>query len=162
MLSVVAIAVAAILMGVFLIPTMEFSMGHQSSLSRATTTGSDFSTTNSTAASKTIYITIIESDTGPMEGMNGSAFHLGSGHAWPVITVQQGETVVIHVMSVNSYEPHGFTILHYYYPGVTLLPGGNVNVTFVATEPGTFLVTCLIFCAIHPLMDYGSLIVNPT
>lgn len=90
-----------------------------------------------------------------MEGMNGSAYHLSE--SWPVIKVQQNDTVIIHIMSENSSEPHGFTIFHYFYPGVTLLPGGTYTVEFVASEQGTFLITCLIFCAIHPFMDFGEL-----
>lgn len=110
--------------------------------------------------SKTVYFTIIESDRGPYEGMNGSAYHIGE--AWPVMEVQQGDTVIIHIISENSEEAHGFTILHYFDPGVGLLPGGTYTVRFVANENGTFVITCLLFCAIHPVMDYGKFIVNGT
>ena len=113
-----------------------------------------------TAASglKTVYFTIIESDKGPYEGMNGSAYHIGE--AWPVMDVQMGDTVIIHIISQNSVEAHGFTILHYFDPGAGLLPGGTYTVKFVADENGTFVITCLLFCAIHPFMDYGKFIVN--
>jgi hypothetical protein len=106
----------------------------------------------------TVTFTIIESDRGSMEGMNGSAYHFTV--AWPVITVHQGDTVIIHLLSVNSSEPHGFTISHYFDPGVGLLPGGTYTVKFVANELGTFVITCLLFCAIHPLMDHGEFIVD--
>lgn len=108
--------------------------------------------------SKTVYFTIIESDSGAMEGMNGSAHHVGE--AWPVMQVQLGDTVIIHIISQNATEAHGFTILHYFDPGVGLLPGGTYTVKFVANQNGTFIITCLLFCAIHPLMDYGKFIVN--
>lgn len=114
--------------------------------------------TSGSGPSSTVYFTIIESDRGPMEGMNGSAYHIGE--AWPVMQVQVGDTVIIHIMSVNASEIHGFTITHYFDPGVGLIPGGQYTYKFVASKSGTFIVTCLIFCAIHPLMDYGKFIVN--
>ena len=111
-----------------------------------------------TSGSNTVYFTIIESDSGPYKGMNGSAYHIGE--SWPVIQVQLGDTVVIHIISESSTEAHGFTISHYFDPGVGLLPGGTYTVKFVASENGTFVMTCLLFCAIHPLMDFGKFIVN--
>lgn len=116
------------------------------------------SSTGTSSSSKTVYFTIIESDSGATEGMNGSAYHLSS--VWPVLTVLQGETVVIHLQSVNSSEPHGFSIFHYFNQGVALEPGASYTVKFVANEPGTFLITCPIFCTIHPLMDHGEFIVE--
>lgn len=110
------------------------------------------------SSSKTVYFTIIESDRGPSEGMNGSYFHLSS--IWPIITVQQGETVVIHLESQNSSEPHGFSIFHYFNQGVALQPGANYTVKFVANDQGTFLITCPIFCLIHPFMEHGEFIVE--
>ncbi len=93
-----------------------------------------------------------------MEGMNGSFYHLSE--SWPVIQVQLGDIVIIHIISENSSEPHGFTIVHYFDPGVALLPGGTYTLKFVASEQGTFLVTCLIYCLIHPFMDHGELVVE--
>jgi len=147
----VAISVAAVaIIASFL---FAFPIGHdQSPNSQTGTLGS--------SSNSTVYFTIIESDKGPMEGMNGSAYHVGE--AWPVMEVRVGDTVVIHIISKNATEPHGFTIFHYFDPGVGLLPGGQYTVKFVASDAGTFIVTCLIFCAIHPLMDYGKFIVNST
>ena len=140
----VSIAVAAVIVGLLLvIPTVQYSTNNVS-------TG--------LSSSKTVYFTIIESDRGNYEGMNGSALHLGQ--AWPVMEVNVGDTVIIHIISEDASEIHGFTIVHYFDPGVALLPGGQYTVKFVASQTGTFLVTCLIFCAIHPLMDYGKFIVN--
>lgn len=110
------------------------------------------------ADGNTVYYTIIESDRGLMEGMNGSAFHVGE--AWPVIQVKLGDTVIIRIISENATEVHGFTIVHYFDPGVALEPGGTYTTKFVADQNGTFIITCLIFCAIHPLMDFGKFIVN--
>jgi heme/copper-type cytochrome/quinol oxidase subunit 2 len=141
----VSIAAAAIIVGLLLvIPTVQHSANNVS-------TGT---------SSKTVYFTIIESDRGNFEGMNGSAFHLGE--AWPVMEVNVGDTVIIRIISMNASEVHGFTITHYFDPGVGLLPGGQYTVKFIASEAGTFIVTCLLFCAIHPLMDYGKFIVNST
>ncbi len=114
--------------------------------------------TSSGLASKTVYFTIIMSDNGPLEGMNGSAHHVSQ--VWPVITVQQGEAVVILLLSRNSSEAHGFEISHYFNQGVALEPGGSYIIKFVANDPGSFLITCPIFCAIHQLMDFGRLIVQ--
>lgn len=147
------IAVAISIVAVALVASFLFAFPAAHNQTQNTQTG-----TSPSSSSSTVYFTIIESDRGPMEGMNGSAYHLGE--AWPVLEVQQGDTVVIHIISENASEVHGFTITHYFDPGVGLLPGGQYTVKFVASESGTFIVTCLIFCAIHPLMDYGKFIVN--
>jgi FtsP/CotA-like multicopper oxidase with cupredoxin domain len=146
---VAAIAVAALVLAISFFTSLLPLLQH------STAAGS---TSPSSSASKTVYFTIIESDKGPDEGMNGSAYHVGE--PWPVMEVQQGDTVVIHIVSEDSLEAHGFTIEHYFDPGVGLLPGGTYTVKFVANDNGTFVITCLLFCAIHPLMDYGKFIVN--
>ena len=137
------IAVVAIVVVIFSIPALQHQTTNKPVIS---------------GASKTVYFTIIESDRGPYEGMNGSAYHVGE--AWPIMEVELGDTVIIHIISQNSQEAHGFTILHYFDPGVGLFPGGTYTVKFVANENGTFVITCLLFCAIHPFMDYGKFIVN--
>jgi heme/copper-type cytochrome/quinol oxidase subunit 2 len=137
------ITIVAIVVVIFSIPALQHQAADETTI---------------VGASKTVYFTIIESDRGPDEGMNGSAYHIGE--AWPVMEVQLGDTVIIHIISQNSQEAHGFTILHYFDPGVGLFPGGTYTVKFVANENGTFVITCLLFCAIHPFMDYGKFIVN--
>ena len=144
-LVAVSIAVASLLIASFLI----VSTAQHSADTTATTTPT---------SSNTVYFTIIESDRGAMEGMNGSAYHLYE--PWPVMEVQMGDIVIIHIESMNSSEVHGFAIVHYFDPGVGLLPGGSYTDKFVANENGTFLVSCLIFCAIHYEMDHGELIVD--
>ena len=104
----------------------------------------------------TVYYTIVESDTGQFEGMNGSAIK-GVNAIWPVIQVTQGDTVVIHVVNQNSSEPHGFAVDHYFSSGVSLAPGESYDVRFVADVTGIFRMYCSVFCAIHPLMQNGQL-----
>ena len=116
---------------------------------------------NSSSASSTVSFTIIESDPGNnYEGMNGSAFHLST--PWPVIQVYQGQTVVIHIYNCASSESHGFAIAHYFNSGATIRPGQSYTLTFVANQAGSFRAFCSIFCAIHPYMQNGELIVTPT
>ncbi len=143
LVAVAIIVVVAVVAVVLVIPALQ----HQTTSAPTNSNGS-----------KTVYFTIIESDKGPYEGMNGSAYHIGE--PWPVMQVQLGDIVIIHIISQDSQEAHGFTILHYFDPGVGLLPGGTYTVKFVANENGTFVITCLLFCAIHPFMDYGKFIVN--
>jgi heme/copper-type cytochrome/quinol oxidase subunit 2 len=122
-------------------------------------------TSNSSSTSSMADFTILESDPGTnYEGMNGSAFHLSGNESipWPEIQVYQGQTVVIHVFNCASSEPHGFAVSHYFDSGATVRPGTSFTLTFVATEAGTFRVYCSIFCAIHPYMQNGELIVTPT
>jgi len=101
------------------------------------------------------HFTIVETDFGPSEGLNGSAYR--GSQTWPVITVRQGQTVTIHIVNVNSSEVHGFAIAHYFEAGVSLRPGNSFDVTFVANQVGTFRIFCNVFCAIHPFMQNGAL-----
>jgi heme/copper-type cytochrome/quinol oxidase subunit 2 len=113
-----------------------------------------------------IYFTIIEADpSGPYEGMNGSAYHLGSAANpinWPVINVRQGQIVHIHVVNCAGAEAHGFAISHYLNAGVEIREGQTFDITFAANQAGTFRVYCNIFCSIHPLMQNGLLNVTAT
>jgi heme/copper-type cytochrome/quinol oxidase subunit 2 len=121
-------------------------------------TGSAPGVANSTVGS-TAYFTIIESDPGNnYEGMNGSAYHLST--PWPVMQVFKGQTVVIHVINCASSESHGFAVAHYFVAGTTVRTGQSYTLTFNANQAGTFRVYCSIFCAIHPLMQNGELIVS--
>ena len=115
---------------------------------------------NNTIAGSQASFTIIESDPGSnYEGMNGSAYHVST--QWPVIQVRQGQSVTIHIYNCASSESHGFAIIHYFNAGVPVAPGHSYTLTFVANEAGTFRIFCNIFCAIHPLMQNGELIVTP-
>ena len=108
-----------------------------------------------------IHFTIVESDPpDPMAGMNGS-YYKPLGTQWPIIQVPLGDTVVITVINNNSREIHGFAIVHYDDRGFSLAPGQQHTITFVANEAGTFRMYCNVFCAIHPYMQNGAVIVNP-
>ncbi|MHB8565478.1 MAG: cupredoxin domain-containing protein [Nitrososphaerales archaeon] len=107
----------------------------------------------------TVNILIVESDPGTIyEGLNGSAYHISV--PWPVIQVHEGQKVVINVINCASSEPHGFAVAHYFDSGFSLQSGHSYALTFVANEKGTFRIFCSIFCAIHPLMQNGALIVS--
>lgn len=115
---------------------------------------------NATAPSTgTVTFLIVEADIGsPMEGINGSAYHLTE--AWPVMIVHQGQKVVINVINCASSEPHGFAISNYFDAGIGLQAGQSHTLTFTANQKGSFRVFCNIFCSIHPLMQNGLLIVS--
>ncbi len=123
------------------------------------TSGSAPGQVNSSANASTVNILIIESDPGTIyEGINGSAYHISI--PWPVIIVHQGQKIVIHVINCASSEPHGFAIAHYFDSGVSLASGQSYTLTFTADQKGTFRVFCSIFCAIHPQMQNGELVVS--
>jgi heme/copper-type cytochrome/quinol oxidase subunit 2 len=104
-------------------------------------------------------ITIYEEDPpAPLAGLNGS-YYKSTSVNWPVITVHKGDTVVITVINTNSSEPHGFAIDNYDPTGVSTAPGHENTITFVANKVGSFRVYCNVFCAIHPLMQNGELVV---
>jgi heme/copper-type cytochrome/quinol oxidase subunit 2 len=108
-----------------------------------------------------LYFTIIESDPpDPLAGMNGSYYKPLTAQ-WPVIQVHQGDTVIITVINNDSREVHGFAIVHYDNRGFSLAPGQRHVVSFVADEVGSFRIYCNVFCAIHPYMQNGVLIVGP-
>ncbi len=108
---------------------------------------------------QTVHFTIMISDpSNPDAGMNGS-YYKSAATPWPVLNVKVGQTVVINVVN-NGTEPHGFAIDHYFNGGVGLGQNHSYTVTFQAKETGTFRIYCSIFCAIHPLMQNGQLIVS--
>ena len=107
-----------------------------------------------------LHFTIIESDPpDPLAGMNGS-YYKGLTAQWPIIRVHQGDTVIITVINNNSREVHGFAIAHYDNQGFSLAPGQQQTISFVATDVGSFRMYCNVFCAIHPYMQNGALIVS--
>lgn len=96
-------------------------------------------------------------------GYNDSALKgAGPSESWPVISVQQNTTVNITVCNADKIEAHGFQISNYYDQKiVALIPGEITHVSFIATKVGSFRIYCAIFCAIHPFMVNGELIVTP-
>jgi len=114
----------------------------------------------SSSSSQVVDFTIIESDPpDPMAGMNGS-YYKPLGTQWPIIRVHLGDTVIITVINNNSREIHGFAIVHYDDRGFSLAPGQQHTITFVANELGSFRMYCNVFCAIHPYMQNGAVIVS--
>jgi heme/copper-type cytochrome/quinol oxidase subunit 2 len=111
-------------------------------------------------AGTTVTFTIIEADPpNALAGLNGS-YYKGTSATWPVLNVQQGDQVIIHVINNASSEPHGFAITHYFNSGTTVRPGQNYTLEFVANQAGTFKIYCNVFCSIHPFMQNGELIVS--
>ena len=107
------------------------------------------------------YFLIVAADPGsPYEGFNGSALHSIST-PWPVMHVNKGQIVSIHVINCATSESHGFQIQTYDDNAIiTIRPGQSYDVTFTADQTGTFKVYCDIFCVIHPYMQNGELIVS--
>lgn len=117
-------------------------------------------TSLSSSSSQVLHFTIIESDPpDPLAGMNGSYYKPLTAQ-WPIIRVHQGDTVIITVINNDSREVHGFAIVHYDDRGFSLAPGQQHTISFVANEAGTFRIYCNVFCAIHPYMQNGALIVS--
>lgn len=112
------------------------------------------------------YFLIVEADpSSPYAGMNGSwiEFLKNATASWPIINVKVGQVVSFHVINCASSEIHGFQITHYDDISKNLIsiqPGYSYDVTFTATEAGTFRIYCGIFCNIHPGMQNGELVVS--
>lgn len=108
-----------------------------------------------------VYFLIVAADPpSPYAGFNGSYYHAASSQ-WPVMHVHKGQIVSFRVLNCASSEPHGFAITHYDDQSIiTIRTGQSYEVTFTADQTGTFRVYCDIFCAIHPLMQNGELIVS--
>ena len=189
MLIAVVIIIAAVLLSALIFEYYPFSFGStvtSSTVTTLTTTNStDTSGTESNSTSSypspeeacanlpptalgiytadpnasSVHILIVEADIGSSyEGINGSAFHQNTN--WPVITVYQGQKVTMHVVNCpSSPEPHGFAIGHYFPNGVELSPNQQYTLSFVASTKCRITVFCNVYCAIHPLMQNGELLV---
>ena len=95
-----------------------------------------------------------------ISGFNDSVSHGAPLHPWPVIRVQQDQTVRIVVCNKDLTQPHGFAISTYFPTGVAIAPGEAYTITFTATVPGNFVMYCNIFCTVHVFM-VAQLIVQP-
>ena len=90
-------------------------------------------------------------------GYNDSIDHGVPEKSWPIITVQQGQTVNITVCNTD-FQAHGFQVSYYYDSSIiTIVPGQVLHISFVATRAGEFRIYCNIFCSIHPFMQSGLL-----
>jgi FtsP/CotA-like multicopper oxidase with cupredoxin domain len=107
------------------------------------------------------YFLIVAADPrSPFAGFNGS-YYVPTNETWPTLNVHLGQTVSIHVINCASGEAHGFAITHYDDNSIIAVqPGHSYDVTFTASEAGTFRIYCDIFCAIHPFMQNGALVVS--
>lgn len=99
-----------------------------------------------------------------LNGFNDSRVH---GLPWPIMNVTVGQDVTIHLVNCDNTQAHGFSIgigsSTVYVRPVTIAAGQCLDVSFVATNTGTFVVQCTIFCTVHtPWMLNGKLNVNPT
>jgi len=91
------------------------------------------------------------------EGYNDSVAHGVPTNWWPIITVQQGQTVNITVCNTD-FQAHGFQVTHYYDSYiVTIVPSQVLHVSFVADKAGEFRIYCNIPCSIHWAMQSGLL-----
>ncbi len=91
-------------------------------------------------------------------GYNDSIL-MGAGPTkpWPIVQVQEGETVKIGVCNIDS-EAHGFQVATYVQSSVNIIPPGKeLNFTFLASKEGTFGIYCAIPCDLHPELQYGQL-----
>ena len=57
----------------------------------------------------------------------------------PTINVTQGQTITIHAWN-NGTVTHGFAIRHYFDQGTFLQPGQSCDLTFSASQSGTFAI----------------------
>jgi nitrous-oxide reductase len=79
-----------------------------------------------------------------------------------IIEVKQGETVHLHVTSIEQAKDatHGFAIDKYNI-NLSMEPGKTSNVTFVADRSGVFPYYCTEFCSALHLEMAGYLLVEP-
>jgi len=80
-----------------------------------------------------------------------------------IIRVKQGDTVVIHVTSVEQTRDatHGFAIADYNIQA-SVEPGETTNFEFVADKPGAFNLYCTEFCSALHLEMAGWVLVEPS
>ncbi len=103
-----------------------------------------------TASSSPVYFTLVISN----QGFNSSRTYRGP---CPILNVAKGQSVTIHLRNDDPVETHGFAITHYLDSGIELRPGQSNDITFTASQAGTFLVYCNILCSVHNYMQNGRL-----
>ncbi len=91
-----------------------------------------------------------------LAGYNDSADHT---RPWPVMNVTVDSDVIIHVLNNDTSQTHGFAIQHYFDQGVALQPGRSCDLTFFASQTGTFPVYNTIFDTTD-VFEHGQLNVN--
>lgn len=85
-------------------------------------------------------------------GFNASSTHGAPTNPWPKIHVQKGDTVNIMICNLDKVQAHGFAINHYFDRGIALGPGQVYRLSFIAKQPGNFVIYCVVFCSAHNFM----------
>jgi len=134
---------------------------HATCSSLSTNPGVTVERTASGGNASHVYFLVVAADPpSPYAGFNGS-YYAGTTEQWPIMHVLVNQTVSIHVINCASSEAHGFQVTSYDDKSVVAIqPGQSYDVTFLANKEGTFRVYCDIFCAIHPFMQNGALVVS--
>jgi len=90
-------------------------------------------------------------------GFNDSISHGAPTKAWPIVTVNKGDTVKLVVCNIDS-QAHGFQISNYFDSNIeSVAPGQVIAVSFVADKTGTFTIYCSTFCSVHIYMQSGEI-----
>ncbi len=105
-------------------------------------------------APPTIHFTIIESSLGYNESKNNYP------NPWPIMSVHCGQMVFIHIQNIDPSEAHGFMMDKFVRSNIVLQPNTSTDVSFNASQAGTFTVYCTIPCVVHQYMLNGKLIVT--
>lgn len=92
-------------------------------------------------------------------GYNDSISHGAPSAPWPVVNVRHGDLVTLTFCNTDSVEAHGFAVDSYFNRGVILAPGTAYQISFTATQPGSFRIFCTNFCTVHKYMS-GRLVVS--
>jgi uncharacterized cupredoxin-like copper-binding protein len=95
------------------------------------------------------------------DGYNDSILQgAGLSKPWPVMSANLGQVVNITVCNVDV-EAHGFQVAKYFDSSIHVVePGQVLNVSFVASQEGSFLIYCAIPCSIHFFMQFGQVRVS--
>jgi hypothetical protein len=91
-----------------------------------------------------------------LSGYNDSQHH---SRPWPIMNVTVNWEVIIHILNNDTSQTHGFAITHYFDQGVPLQPGNSCDLTFFASQTGTFPVYNTIFDTTD-LFEHAQLNVN--
>lgn len=93
-------------------------------------------------------------------GYNDSVAHISPQNPhWPVITVQQGQTVNIVVCNIDN-QSHGFQIAHYLNSTTNVItPNHSQSYSFVANQAGMFQIYTGIIDSVD-VLENGQLVVN--
>jgi hypothetical protein len=92
-----------------------------------------------------------------LSGYDDSQHH---SRPWPIMNVTVDWDVIIHILNNDTSQTHGFAITHYFDQGVTLQPGKSCDLTFFASQTGTFPIYNTIFDTTD-LFEHAQLNVNP-